>query len=191
MEILVTKYFHFFYLYHMKKITRNCTTDLPKVFEDKSDKVLVLGIGNYLMGDEGIGVHIVQRMEQMELPEYVDVLDGGTGGFFLMGVFDEYGKVIFVDATMDGKPAGTIKVIKPKFASDFPKTLSVHDVGLKDMVEALYLQEKVPEMHLVTISIKEIRPMYVGLSEPIEKIVPEAIRIILELAEKIYEPAKK
>ena len=43
------------------------------IFEDKSNKVLVLGIGNFLMGDEGIGVHIVKRMEKMKLPEYIDV----------------------------------------------------------------------------------------------------------------------
>jgi hydrogenase maturation protease len=171
----------------MKK-NNNYTTNLSDVFEDKTNKILILGIGNYLMGDEGIGVHIAQKMEQMELPDYIDVLDGGTGGFFLMGVFDEYGKVIFVDATMDGQPAGTIKVIKPKFASDFPKSLSVHDVGLKDMIEALYLQENFAELHLVTISIKEIHPMVVGLTEPVEKCLPKAIETIIKLAEKIHTP---
>jgi hydrogenase maturation protease len=175
----------------MKKNIQTGSANLPDIFEDKSDKILVLGIGNYLMGDEGIGVHIVQRMEQMELPDYVDVLDGGTGGFFLMGVFDEYGKVIFVDATMDGQPAGTIKVIKPKFASDFPKSLSVHDVGLKDMVEALFLQDHFAELHLVTVSITEMHPMYVGLTGPVEKCIPQAIDTILKLAEKIHEPADK
>lgn len=130
------------------------TTDDYNVFGDKSDKILILGIGNYLMGDEGIGVQIVHRMAEMNLPDYVDVLDGGTGGFFLMGVFDEYGTVIFLDATMDGKPGGTIAQIKPRFAADFPNALSVHDVGLKDMIEALYLQDKLPDMHLITISVE-------------------------------------
>ena len=62
-------------------------TKSESIFGDKSNKILVLGIGNYLMGDEGVGVHIVQRMEKMDLPDYVEVLDGGTGGFFLMNVF--------------------------------------------------------------------------------------------------------
>ena len=158
-----------------------------EIFEDKSNKVLVLGIGNYLMGDEGVGVHIVQRMEKMDLPEYVDVLDGGTGGFFLMNVFDDYGKVIFLDATMDGKKGGTIALLKPKFAADFPKALSVHDVGLKDMVEALYLQDILPEMHLVTISVEGIQPMTIEMTKDVEGSIPKAIETILQLSEELYQ----
>ena len=170
-----------------KKDIANITTNLTNIFfEDKKDKILVLGIGNYLMGDEGVGVHIIHEMEGMELPEYVEVLDGGTGGFFLMNVFDEYGKVIFLDATMDSLEPGTIVVRYPKFASDFPKSLSVHDVGLKDMVEALYILGKMPELHLITISVDGIQPMVVGMTEKVAAAVPKAIDAILELAKKIH-----
>ena len=162
-------------------------TKSQSIFGDKSNKILVLGIGNYLMGDEGVGVHIVQRMEEMDLPDYVEVLDGGTGGFFLMNVFDDYGKVIFLDATMDGKKGGTIALLKPKFAADFPKVLSVHDVGLKDMVEALYLQDKLPEMHLVTISVEGIQPMTIEMTEDVKNSIPKAIEIILQLAEELHQ----
>ena len=149
---------------------------------DKSNSILVLGIGNYLMGDEGIGVHIVHQMGEMDLPEYLDVLDGGTGGFFLMNVFDAYGTVIFVDATMDGKAAGTITTLRPKFAADFPKTLSVHDVGLKDMIEALYLQDKLPDMHIITISVIGIQPMTIEMTSDVEASIPNAIEQIMQLA---------
>lgn len=155
--------------------------------EDKSQKVLVLGVGNYLMGDEGVGVHIIYEMEEMDLPDYVDVLDGGTGGFFLMNYFDEYPVVIFLDATMDGKPSGTISVIRPRFAADFPTALSVHDVGLKDMIEAIYIQDQIPDIHLITVSVDHIAPMDIELSEAVEKAVPKAISAILEAAEK-YRP---
>ncbi len=157
------------------------------IFEDKSNKILVLGIGNYLMGDEGVGVHIVQKMEKIDLPDYVEVLDGGTGGFFLMNVFDDYGKVIFLDATMDGKKGGSITLLKPKFAADFPKVLSVHDVGLKDMVEALYLQDKLPEMHLITISVEGIQPMTIEMTKNVKDSIPKTIDIILQLAEELYQ----
>lgn len=148
----------------------------------KKGEVLAMGVGNYLMGDEGIGVHIVQQMEKMDLPDCLDVLDGGTGGFLLMNYFDEYPFVIFVDATMDGKPVGTVSVTEPRFASDFPNALSVHDVGLKDMIEAVYLMEKVPKMFLITISINEIRPMTLELCKEVENSIPEAIEKIQELA---------
>ena len=152
--------------------------------EDKSKKVLILGVGNYLMGDEGVGVHIIYEMEELKLPDYVDVLDGGTGGFFLMNYFDKYPVVIFLDATMDGQPAGTISVIRPKFASDFPSALSVHDVGLKDMIEAIYLQDKRPDIHLITVSINQLLPMKMELSKEVEEAVPTAIEILLETAKK-------
>jgi hydrogenase maturation protease len=157
------------------------------IIEDIKEKdVLVLGVGNFLMGDEGVGVHLAQRMEKLDLPDYMSVVDGGTGGFFLMGYFDEYEKVIFVDATMDGKPAGTVSLIRPRFAADFPKALSVHDVGLKDMVETLYFMGNVPDIHLFTISIDEIAPMYVGLSAAVEESLDNLIPQIVELAEKLH-----
>src|SRR5210317_2257122 len=117
--------------------------------KDKSNSILVMGVGNYLMGDEGIGVHLIQEMDKIELPEKLDILDGGTGGFLLLNCFEAYPTIIFVDATMDGKPAGTISLLRPKFASDFPSALSVHDVGLKDMIEAVYLLEHQPYLYLI------------------------------------------
>jgi hydrogenase maturation protease len=162
-------------------------TDDSNLFEDKSEKILILGIGNYLMGDEGVGVHLVHMMEEMDLPDYMDILDGGTGGFFLMNVFDEYGTVIFVDATMDGKAGGTIAQIRPKFASDFPNALSVHDVGLKDMIEVLYLQDKLPDMHLITISVEGIMPMTVEMTQNVEQSISKAIQTILTLAQELHQ----
>jgi len=154
--------------------------------KDKSNCILVMGVGNYLMGDEGIGVHVIQEMSKLKLPNYIDILDGGTGGFLLLNCFEVYPTIIFVDATMDSKPAGTISLIKPKFASDFPSALSVHDVGLKDMIEAVYLMEKVPDIHLFTVSIEEINPMTLELSSKVDQAIPEIIEQILKLTKKLY-----
>lgn len=154
--------------------------------KDKSNSTLVMGVGNYLMGDEGIGVHVIQEMSKNKLPEYVDILDGGTGGFLLLSCFEVYPTIIFVDATMDGKPAGTVSLIKPKFASDFPSALSVHDVGLKDMIEAVYLMDHVPKIHLFTVSIEELNPMTVDLSLKVKEAIPKIIENILALSEEIH-----
>ena len=154
--------------------------------KDKSKSILIMGVGNYLMGDEGIGVHIIQEMAKIELPEYVDILDGGTGGFLLLSCFEAYPTIIFVDATMDGKPAGTISLIRPKFASDFPSALSVHDVGLKDMIEAVYLMENVPDIHLFTVSIKEMSPMTIELSTKVKESIPLIIDKILTHSKELH-----
>lgn len=154
--------------------------------KDKSRSILIMGVGNYLMGDEGIGVHLIQELSKKNLPEYIDVLDGGTGGFLLLSCFEVYPTIIFVDATMDGKPAGTISLIRPKFASDFPSALSVHDVGLKDMIEAVYLMEEVPDIHLFTVSIEEINPMTIELNQKVRESIPKLIDKILDQAEKLH-----
>ena len=154
--------------------------------KDKSKSILVMGVGNYLMGDEGIGVQVIQEMGTHKLPQHIDILDGGTGGFLLLNCFEAYSTVIFIDATMDGNPAGTISLIQPKFASDFPSALSVHDVGLKDMIEAVYLMDHVPDIHLFTVSIEEINPMTVELSQKVKDSIPTLVNNILQLAKELH-----
>ena len=151
--------------------------------------ILILGIGNVLMGDEGIGVHTIRELENKSLPSNVVLLDGGTGGFHLMSYFQEYKKIIMIDATMDKKPEGTVSVIKPKFASDFPKSLSAHDIGLKDMIESIAIIDKLPDIFLITVTITEIRSMYMELSEKVQKSIPEVIKKIEELLDQINKPS--
>ncbi|WP_242157404.1 hydrogenase maturation protease [Aestuariivivens sediminis] len=153
--------------------------------KDKSRSILILGVGNYLMGNEGVGVHVIQEMATMKLPDNVDILDGGTGGFLLLHCFEAYKAVIFVDATLDGQKEGTISLIRPKFASDFPSALSVHDVGLKDMIEAVYLLENKPDIHLFTISINEVVPMSLELSTTVKQAIPRTIDDIIKLTKRL------
>jgi len=146
--------------------------------------ILILGVGNFLMGDEGVGVHAVKMLEKENLPQRVELLDGGTGGFHLMGHLESHPIVIMIDATMDGNPTGTISLIKPRFASDFPDALSAHDIGLKDMIESLIIMDKLPEIHLFTVSIESIQPMQITLSKEIEAALPNIKKEVLALVEK-------
>lgn len=151
--------------------------------------ILVLGIGNLLMGDEGLGVHYARRMEEEALPEGVTVLDGGTAGFNLMEALETHEHVIMVDATLDGRPAGSIREVQPRFSSDFPKALSTHDIGLKDLVEGLFLLGRPPAIDLMAVSIETVQPLHVGLSPPIEKVLPELVcRTLKKIREKSRQP---
>lgn len=141
-------------------------------------KILILGIGNLLMGDEGVGVHTIKALEGKTFPENVDILDGGTGGFHLMAYFQEYENIIMIDATMDRKPAGTVSIIEPKFASDFPKTLSAHDIGLKDMIESITILGTLPNIYLITVTIDTIQSMQMELSTKVKDAIPEVIKKI-------------
>lgn len=151
--------------------------------------LLILGIGNYLMADEGIGVHLARIFEEESLPNGIDVLDGGTGGFYLLESFELYDHVILIDATLDTNPVGTIRLIKPRFAADFPRAMSTHDIGLKDLVSALQLLDRMPEIHLFVVSIESIQQQGIELTPEIQQIVPVLKKKVAELAKKLVEPA--
>jgi hydrogenase maturation protease len=134
--------------------------------------VLILGVGNVLMGDEGIGVHAARLLAQRAWPEGVSVLDGGTGGFHLLSAFQDHDVLVMIDATMDGRAPGTVTVLRPRFASDFPRTLSAHDIGLRDLVESAALLSFSPQIHLVTVSISSIQHMCMELSSEAAAALP-------------------
>jgi hydrogenase maturation protease len=148
----------------------------------RNPKTLILGLGNVLLQDEGIGVHALREMEELDWPPHVDLLDGGTGGFVLLSLFQDYQTMIIIDAALTNDPQGTIKTIQPKYAKDFPKSLSTHELGLKDMIESSILLEKVPAIYLITCTINPEQEMSVDLTPAIEKCIPviidETLRIV-------------
>lgn len=137
-----------------------------------SENTLVLGLGNILMGDEGIGVKSIDYMQDKSFPPEVKLLDGGTGGFHLLSLFQEYHKFIIIDATITSGEPGELNILKPKFASDFPRTLTSHDIGLRDLMQSAELLGDLPEIHLITINIKELNSVGIGLSEFTENTLP-------------------
>ena len=98
-------------------------------------KTLVLGLGNVIMGDEGVGVHVVRALEKRAPHPNVEYLDGGTGGFILLEPMQAAERIIMIDAAADGNPIGTVTRTVPRFARDYPPTLTAHDIGIKDLLD--------------------------------------------------------
>jgi hydrogenase maturation protease len=181
----------------MKKENKTMISDdvmeLQKLFyqtydylnSEQKNRILVLGIGNYLMGDEGVGVHVIHALSKINLPDYVDLIDGGTGSFDLMPIIAQYSIVFFIDATMDMQTPGTIDVLYPEFAADFPTVLSAHDVGLKDMIDALEFNEELPRIILLTVSIKDMIPMTIKLTPKVQKAIPKVVDRIVNIVNEI------
>ncbi len=146
------------------------------------EKTLVLGLGNVLMGDEGIGVYIVRAIEAHTLPPGVECLDGGTGGFTLLEPLEQAGRIILIDAANDGNPIGTITRTTPRFTRDYPPTITAHDVGMKDLLDMFYIQGGTHEIVLYAITIDPKQPIRMSLSAEGEKFAAEAVeRILAEL----------
>ena len=142
---------------------------------------LVLGIGNVLMGDEGIGVHAVRRLEHEGLPPHVAIADGGTGGFHLLEMIAEHDPILMIDATMDGQAPGTVSYIEPRYASDFPRSLTAHDIGLRDLIESATLLGQLPRMRLLTVSVADLQPMELTLSPEVEAALPHVVERVKNL----------
>jgi hydrogenase maturation protease len=144
-------------------------------------RVLILGIGNLLMGDEGVGVHAIRILQDETLPAGVELVDGGTGGFNLLSYLGEYPTVILIDAAMDGRDPGTVTIIKPQFLSDYPRTLAAHDVGLRDLIETTTLLGPLPVMYLITVSIIEIGEGTTELTPAIEQALADVVRSMRDI----------
>ena len=111
---------------------------------EKKQNTLILGVGNVLLKDEGVGIHVVRELENETLPGHVEVLDGGTGGIHLLSWIQDYDRIIMIDATLDSYPPGTIRTLRPRYSKDFPLFMSAHEIGLKDMFEAMIVTNKLP-----------------------------------------------
>ncbi len=133
------------------------------------------------MGDEGVGVHAISYLKERQLLPNIQLLDGGTGGFHLLALFEEYDPIVIIDATLDGKRPGTVTLTEPRFASDFPRTLSAHDIGLRDLVESAAITGRLPKLYLIAISIKELRSMVTDLSPEIFGALPKVVETAQEL----------
>lgn len=148
--------------------------------------ILILGVGNLLLRDEGVGIHVVRALEHDSgngnaLPPHVRTLDGGTGGFHLLGELQGSERVILIDATLDEKPPGTVTVTEPRHATDYPALLSAHEIGLRDMIEAMMISGNVPRIHLITISAADISEIGMDLSPEVKAAIPGVIDAIKAL----------
>ena len=114
-----------------------------------------------------------------------DLMDGGTGGFHLLGFIQSYKTVILIDASLDEFAAGHVRVLIPRYAKDFPSQLSAHEIGLKDLLDAAFLLGNMPQIHLIAISVKDFQELGMDLSPQVEAAIPEAVRQVKALVEKL------
>ncbi len=113
--------------------------------------VLVLGLGNILLSDEGVGVRIVEALDAShELPDDVETLDGGTSGMELLDMVAERDYLIVADAVNAAGPAGrVIRLENDDIRMLFETRFSPHQLGLSDMLAALRLIDKAPKRVVV------------------------------------------
>jgi hydrogenase maturation protease len=144
--------------------------------------IAIVGIGNLLMGDDGVGVRVLERLKQRYvLPPEVQLLDGGTKSIELLPYIEDARKVIFIDAVDFGRPPGFVAEVSGETVAEyFSNKLSVHQIGLPDLIGAMLLRGTVPE-EMVLVGVQ---PSYTeiqwGLTEEVSKAVDEAAEKVVE-----------
>jgi len=156
-------------------------------------RILIAGVGNIFLGDDGFGVEVVRRLAEREMPEGVEVKDFGIRGMDLAYALQEdYEAVVFVDAVPRGEEPGTVYLIEPEIEEDGEVALDTHGM---DPVKVIKLSRALGAKSTrtlvvgcepqVVLSGEDYDDMSMELSEPVQAAVGEAVKLVESLVEEI------
>ena len=147
-------------------------------------KTLILGIGNILQKDDGIGVHIVQEMieSKQALPENVEIVDGGTAGYDLIPIMQGHDKIIIVDALKADDRPGSIYRFSAEHLADQGSSFSMHDIGIRGIIDSLRIMGENPVIEIIGIVPEDIDTLDIGISDSVRESIPQAVEQILQAA---------
>ena len=156
-------------------------------------RVLVAGVGNIFLGDDGFGVEVVRRLTEREMPEGVEVKDFGIRGMDLAYALQEdYEVVVFVDAVPRGEEPGTVYLIEPEIEEDGEISLDTHGMDPVKVIKLSRALGAEPTRTLVVgcepgvvLSGEDYDDMSMELSEPVQAAVGEAVKLVESLVEEI------
>lgn len=139
---------------------------------------LVLGLGNVVRSDDGVGVHVVRRLRDSGLREGdVDLIEGGTAGLLLLPHLADTRRAIIVDAIDCGAPAGTlVRFAGDSWATAFANNLTPHDVGVRELLGAARLAGEWPE----ELVLHGVQPESVAIGTELTAPVAGAIDALIE-----------
>ena len=157
-----------------------------------SKRILVAGVGNIFLGDDGFGVEVVRRLAGRELPEGVEVVDFGIRGMDLAYALQEdYEVVIFVDAIPRGEKPGTVYLLEPEIEKDGEVVLDTHGMDPVKVIKLSRALGAKPTRTLVVgcepqvvLSGEDYDDMLMELSDPVHAAVEEAVTLVESLVEK-------
>src|SRR3712207_5413363 len=162
-------------------------------------RVLIAGIGNIFLGDDGFGVEVVKRLAGRELPEGVEVKDFGIRGMDLVyALQDDYDAVVFVDATPRGEEPGTVYLLEPEIEEDGEVVLDTHGMDPVKVIKFARALGARPNRTLVVgcepqvvLTGEHYDEMLMELSEPVRVAVEEATKLVESLVEEIGREGDK
>ncbi len=145
-------------------------------------KIIVLGVGNILSRDEGVGVRVAQELDETyDFPENVEVIDGGVLGLSLMGVIESADRLIVVDAVkLGGSPGDVFRFPWEEITDRTRYKDSLHQVDFVETMSVLPLIAKVPETVIIGVEPEDIETWSLELSPSVACRLPELCRLVLD-----------
>ena len=143
-------------------------------------KIVVLGVGNELLSDEGIGVHVVKALlKENILPPEVEVMEGGTDGFGLINIITDTDRLIVIDSIKGGSEPGSLYKFDIEDAPappDIFKT-SVHQIGILEVINLSSLIGKTPKTTVIGVEPKSVSTG-MELSKEVRAKIPRVIELV-------------
>ena len=147
-----------------------------------ADKILVLGVGNVLLSDEGAGVRAVEQLKlQYVFPPNVELIDGGTMGLDLLGYLDDTSHLFILDAIVSTKPPGSVVVEKlldpPAY---FRQKISPHQIGLSELLAVASMQDCLPSSIILFGIVPLNLSTGVGMSPAVNAAVAQVVSAVVK-----------
>ncbi|MGI5880477.1 MAG: HyaD/HybD family hydrogenase maturation endopeptidase [Syntrophomonadaceae bacterium] len=145
------------------------------------NKPIILGLGNPLFRDEGLGIHLIHQLMQEGFHMQAELIDGGTDALSLLGIVENTDYLLVVDAIDNNLPAGTILQISgeeiPLFTTE---KMSAHQIGFQDVLALASLRKNLPA-HFILIGVQpESLDWGTDLTPPVAKTFPFLKNMIRE-----------
>lgn len=148
-----------------------------------TDRILVMGAGNEVMGDEGIGPRCIAELEKsFEFPARVELVNVGTTGLGILDILRDYDRLVIIDAAQEtGHEAGTVLLMSVEDLANQQVMHSLHDMRLIDVLKAAsMIGIEMKSVAIVAVQIARIAEWVFELSEPVEAAVPVACAAALQ-----------
>lgn len=145
-------------------------------------RIIVLGVGNILLSDEGVGVRAVEKLQQeFALPAEVEVIDGGTTGMEMLEDLACADHILIVDAVRSGNaPASIVRIAGEQVPVFFRTKMSPHQIGLSDVLATLVLTGEQPG-GVTVIGIEPVSlETAMALSPQVEAVLPEVVSLVVD-----------
>jgi hydrogenase maturation protease len=147
-------------------------------------KLLVLGIGNPILGDDGVGFHVAQELVRLITDDAIDIEDASTSGLNLLDIIMGYDKVVIIDAikTEGGEPGEIYRLRPEAFFKSVHLATSMHDLNLPTVLEVgnkLVPEEMPREIVIFAIEVEEIEKFTEEMTAKVKEAVPKVVKLVL------------